>query len=83
MTEAEFRAQEEWQKREIADVERILGRKLSPEDLRKAEWMPSVFAERIGIPLRPTLWLKDELGKEFKRKCEDRDARRLRPDSPN
>jgi hypothetical protein len=68
VTEADLERLEPWQKDDLASVERRLGRKLSADDLRNLEWMPSSFGPLIGIPLRPTLWVKDDLGKELKRK---------------
>jgi hypothetical protein len=70
MTEEDLKDQQPWQLDDLANVARVLGRKLSPDDLSKIEWMPSMFADRIGIPLRPMLWLKDDLGDEYDRKAE-------------
>jgi hypothetical protein len=75
MTEDEYAHLEPWQLEELAMVERVLGRPLTSEDRRKITWTSFGLGERIGIRLRPTLWVQDDLGEEFGRRSDEREKR--------
>ena len=71
MTDDEYAHLEPWQLEELAHVERVLGRCLTPEDRRKITWTYFGLGEEWnGIKLRPTLWVHDDLGEEYGRRCE-------------
>ena len=73
MTEEEYVHLEPWQLEELAMVERVLGRRLTPEDRRKITWTSFGLGERIrGIKVRPQLWVQDDLGEEFGRRCDEK-----------
>ena len=80
MTEDEYKHLEPWQIEELAMVERTLARKLTSEDRRKITWTSFGLGERIGFKLRPTLWLQDDLGEEYGRRCDEREKQRERGD---
>ena len=70
MTQDEFKYLQPWQLEELADTERVLGRTLTAEDMEKIAWTSFGLGELAGIKVRPTVWLQDELGEEYARRCE-------------